>query len=203
MPAKPERPAQRPPRPRPARRDSGGLLLGTHVSVAGGLERAFVNGAAVRASAVQICARNQRQWNVPPLDDAEATRFRAAWAGSEIRVVMSHAGYLLNLGSPVADKLERSRALFAEEVRRCAGLGLQLLTVHPGAHMGDEPARCIARVGASLRRVLRDPRLRRVPMFLETPGGEERWRREIRRLRAYAAAGRKAPARAQQAPQRV
>ncbi len=167
MPARPD--AAR----RPVRADTAAeLLLGPHVSVAGGLERAFANGEAVGASAIQVFTRNQRQWQTPALREEEVRAFRGAWAQSGIRAVMSHASYLLNLGSPEAEQLARSRALLAEEVQRCLRLGIPLLTFHPGASLGEDTRGCLRRIAESLAGVLPLPADTTLQITLENTAGQ-------------------------------
>ncbi|MBI4081595.1 MAG: deoxyribonuclease IV [Candidatus Lambdaproteobacteria bacterium] len=127
------------------------MLIGPHVSVAGALANAIANGERVGATCIQIFTRNQRTWQVKPLGAEEAAAFRAAWAGSAIREVMSHDSYLINLGSPDPALLERSRRAFAEEVQRCVLLGIRLLNFHPGAHGTGERGASIARIAESVR----------------------------------------------------
>lgn len=130
------------------------LCVGPHASIAGDLANAFANAERVGGSCMQIFTRNQRQWEVPPLSEAEVQRFRAAWAASSIEVVMSHDSYLINLGSPDADKLARSRAAFAEEAERCRRLGIRLLNFHPGAHLGAGREACLETIATSLNDVM-------------------------------------------------
>jgi deoxyribonuclease-4 len=130
------------------------LLVGPHASIAGDLAHAFAHAARVGGSCMQIFTRNQRQWEVPPLTDEEVRRFREAWAASPIEVVMSHDSYLINLGSPVPDKLARSRAVFAEEAERCRRLGIRLLNFHPGAHLGAGREACLETIAESLNAVM-------------------------------------------------
>jgi len=127
------------------------MKIGPHVSAAGELANAFGNGERVGATCIQIFTRNQRTWNAKPLAEEEVKAFREAWAGSAIGDVMSHDSYLINLGSPTPEKLERSRQAFIEEAERCAALGIRLLNFHPGAHMGEGREACLARIVESVR----------------------------------------------------
>jgi deoxyribonuclease-4 len=127
------------------------MKIGPHVSAAGELANAFANGERVGATCIQIFTRNQRTWNVKPLSEEEVANFREAWQGSAIGEVMSHDSYLINLGSPTPEKLERSREAFRQEATRCAQLGIRLLNFHPGAHMGEGREACLARIVESVR----------------------------------------------------
>jgi deoxyribonuclease-4 len=130
--------------------------LGAHVSAAGGVSRAFQRGQSIGCHTMQIFTRNQNRWAGKPLDPAEIERWHAAAAASEIAPVVSHASYLINLGSPDPALQQKSVAAFVDELERAEALGLLGVVLHPGAHM-DTPAghgeeAGIARVAASLDR---------------------------------------------------
>jgi deoxyribonuclease-4 len=112
------------------------MWLGAHVPTTGGLHNAPMHGAMIRAEAIQIFTRNQRQWRVKPVGPREARDFREAMQRSGIRLAVAHASYLLNLASPDSTLNRRSRRSLAREIRRCADLGIPLLVLHPGSHMG-------------------------------------------------------------------
>jgi deoxyribonuclease-4 len=148
------------------------MLVGPHVSAAGELANAIANGEAVGATAIQIFTRSQRTWQTRPLEEEEAQRFRAARAASPIREVMSHDSYLINLGSPRPDLLQRSREAFLAEARRCVRLGIRLLNLHPGAHMGEGVAPCLARIAAGLRIALAETAGSGLVLVLENTAGQ-------------------------------
>lgn len=125
-------------------------LLGAHVSIAGGLPKAIERGEDLACDALQIFVKNASQWRGRPLDDEEAAAFREAHGGSGIGPVVAHASYLINLAAADDTILERSRAALADELERCARLGVEGLIVHPGAHLGAGEEAGIERAGASL-----------------------------------------------------
>jgi deoxyribonuclease-4 len=124
--------------------------LGAHVSTAGGLARVFERGREISATALQIFVKNASQWRGKPLADEEVRAFRAARAGEEAQPVVAHAAYLINLAAPDEAILAKSRAALADELGRCAALGVDALVVHPGAHMGRGVEAGIDAVAASL-----------------------------------------------------
>lgn len=148
------------------------LLLGAHVSTAGGVAMAPANGTAIGATAIQVFTRNQRQWKSAPLALDEVARFRAALALSGITAVTAHASYLINLASVVPDFLERSRETLADEIRRCHTLGIPSVVVHPGAHMGRGDKAGLAAVARSLDDVHARTRHARVRTLLEVTAGQ-------------------------------
>jgi len=115
-----------------------GPILGAHLSVAGGLERALADAAALGCECVQIFVKNQRQWRAPPLREEQITRFRAARNATLVAPVVAHASYLLNLASPDDRVRQRSSDAMIDELQRCEALGVDYLVFHPGAHMNDE-----------------------------------------------------------------
>lgn len=149
------------------------MLLGAHVSVAGGLANGPVAGQAIGADVIQIFTRNQRQWDAKPVDDEEAAAFRAAVAANGIRGVMSHASYLLNLAAPTAAARKKSSRTFREELARCGKLGVQWLNFHPGAHLGGGEQPALAFVAECLREAIETtPDAADVTLVLENTAGQ-------------------------------
>jgi deoxyribonuclease-4 len=124
--------------------------LGAHTSIAGGFDRAIARGVAIGCDAVQIFVKNASQWKAKPIGEAERSAFRSAHAASPIGPLVAHAAYLINLAAPDPEILARSRAALADELERCAALGVPALVVHPGAHLGAGVEAGIATVAASL-----------------------------------------------------
>jgi deoxyribonuclease-4 len=137
-------------------------LFGAHMSVAGGLERAFARAQAVGANAVQIFSKNANRWSVPPVTAAEARAFREAWQQSGIGPVLVHDAYLINLAAPDPDNWARSKAAMREELQRCSDLGIPFLIAHPGAHVGSGIDAGIARIRKALGEIFAesDPAVR-------------------------------------------
>lgn len=111
--------------------------FGAHVSASGGLENAVRNAQAIGATAFALFTKNQRQWSAPPLSAAQIATFKAAMsdAGYTAAQVLPHDSYLINLGHPDSEGLDKSRAAFFEEMERCEQLGLDRLNFHPGSHL--------------------------------------------------------------------
>ena len=111
--------------------------FGAHVSASGGLENAVHNAQAIGATAFALFTKNQRQWSAPPLSAAQIATFKAAMsdAGYTTAQVLPHDSYLINLGHPDSEGLDKSRDAFFEEMERCEQLGLDRLNFHPGSHL--------------------------------------------------------------------
>ena len=126
--------------------------IGAHVSIAGGLERALERGAAVGCDVIQIFSRSNQQWAARAIGADEVAAWRAAVARTGVEPAMVHACYLLNLAAPRAWLRAKSIRALAEELRRCALLGIPNLVIHPGAHCGDGEAMGVARIAAGIER---------------------------------------------------
>ncbi len=112
------------------------LLVGAHVSIAGGIEKAFARGEAVGCTAIQVFTRNASRWQAKPLEEKSIAAFRAARQASSIGYVAAHDSYLINLASPDPELRNKSIAAFIDELKRCSQLGIEDLVMHPGAHVG-------------------------------------------------------------------
>jgi deoxyribonuclease-4 len=111
--------------------------VGAHVSASGGVQNAPLNADAIGARAFALFTKNQRQWRAKPYTEKniEAFKENLAKVGIAPEHVLPHDGYLINLGHPEQEPLEKSRAAFLDEMRRCSQLGLTLLNFHPGSHL--------------------------------------------------------------------
>jgi len=121
-------------------------MLGSHLSVAGGLVNALREAKALGMDCVQIFTRNQRQWTAPPLRDDEIAQWRAGlqalgWDDDEACRVVSHNSYLVNVASPDPELWEKSLRAQRAELERCEALGVPACVMHPGSHMGTPKPR--------------------------------------------------------------
>ena len=117
--------------------------VGAHVSASGGVFNAPLNAMKIGAKAFALFTKNQRQWVAKPLDDETISKFKEnlKLSGIEPKHVLPHDSYLINLGHPELEKLEKSRNAFIDEVERCNLLGLDRLNFHPGSHLVKIPKR--------------------------------------------------------------
>ena len=127
--------------------------IGAHVSAAGGVDNAPVNAAEIGATAFALFTKNQKRWNASPLSDKVIASFKAKCLqyGFAMDQILPHDSYLINLGHPETEKLEKSRTAFIDEMQRCQQLGLTLLNFHPGSHLKQiNEDECINRIAESL-----------------------------------------------------
>ena len=113
--------------------------IGAHVSASGGVSNAPKNAALIGADAFAFFTKNQRQWDAKALDDKEIELFKSECIQNNIDInhILPHDSYLINLGHPDKEKLNKSRNAFNIEMCRCEELGLRLLNFHPGSHLNQ------------------------------------------------------------------
>jgi len=147
--------------------------IGAHVSAAGGVFKAPVNAREIRATALALFTKNQRQWNAKPYTEEVIAKFGEELARSGISAAntMPHASYLINVASPKAEVRERSLAALADEAERTRQLGLELLNFHPGSHLGElTDQEGMTMIAAGVDSVLRQ--VPGVTLVLETTAGQ-------------------------------
>lgn len=111
--------------------------IGAHVSASGGVCNAILNAEAIGANAFALFTRNQRSWVSKPLATGEINAFRTLLTerGFDPKQVLPHDSYLINLGSPDEETLQKSRNAFLDEMQRAEQLGLTMVNFHPGSHL--------------------------------------------------------------------
>jgi len=131
--------------------------IGAHVSASGGVFNAPLNAATLGATAFALFTKNQKRWHAPPLTKVVIEQFKNNCQQNHFRAeqILPHDSYLINLGHPESDKLEKSRAAFNDEMARCELLGLCYLNFHPGSHLKQITEEdCIARIAESINLAL-------------------------------------------------
>ena len=146
--------------------------VGAHVSASGGLANAAIRAAEIEATAFALFTKNQRQWRAAPLSDETIAEFKAACEKYHFGPgqILPHDSYLINLGHPVEEALEKSRDAFIDEMTRCQQLGLTLLNFHPGSHVGQGAEQGIALIAKQLNDVLTPDQ--QTTVLLETMAGK-------------------------------
>jgi deoxyribonuclease IV len=149
-------------------------LLGAHISVAGGLDKAPERGMAIGCQAMQIFTKNQMQWHAEPLSQEEIQKYRKNWQEvAHTYPVLSHDAYLINLGSPEPEKLEKSRTAFLDEMDRAEALGIKYLVFHPGAHLNKvSEQECLRIIADSLNLLLAKRPDDQLELLIENTAGQ-------------------------------
>jgi deoxyribonuclease-4 len=131
--------------------------VGAHVSASGGVENAPVNAHEVGAKAFGLFVKNQRQWRSVPYTRVNIDAFRKNCErfGYQPWQILPHDSYLINLGHPEKEGLQRSRDAFLDEMQRCEHLGLDRLNFHPGSSLGKiTEEECLKIIAESINIVL-------------------------------------------------
>ncbi len=133
--------------------------IGAHVSAAGGVANAPKNAAAIGATAFALFAKNQRQWKAKELTEKDIAAFKESCKkyGYLAKHILPHDSYLINLGHPEKEALQKSRTAFIDEMKRCSQLGLDRLNFHPGSHLKKiKPQDSLARIAESINIALNE-----------------------------------------------
>ncbi|MGD0340811.1 MAG: deoxyribonuclease IV [Bacteroidales bacterium] len=131
--------------------------IGAHVSSEGGVQNAPINANAIGARAFALFTKNQRQWFSAPLAAGAITGFKSNCEKFDYKPfqILPHDSYLINLGHPEKEPLEKSRNSFLDEMKRCELLGLDRLNFHPGSHLNAITVeKCLERIAESINFVL-------------------------------------------------
>lgn len=126
------------------------LLIGAHTSAAGGVHNALLEGAKIGATTIQLFTSNQKQWKGRNFSQEELDLWFKTLEETGLKSIMSHDSYLINLGAPDPEILEKSRAAFKHEIERCRELKLSYLNFHPGSAVRDTREKCLDTIVESL-----------------------------------------------------
>ena len=146
--------------------------LGAHMSIAGGIHLAFDRLDEIQGSALQIFTTNHRQWRLGELSPRAIELFKHRWEQNGGIPVAAHDIYLINLAATDELILSRSVATFAEELARCARLGIQYLIMHPGAHLGHGTEPGLIRFVENLDRAIETSGVESVSVLIENTAGQ-------------------------------
>ncbi len=148
------------------------MLLGAHVSIAGGLFNAPLRGREIRANVIQIFTRNQRQWKLSPLESEQIAQFQDKRVEADIQYVAVHGSYLMNLSSPDVEKYGRSKETFLFELQSAENISADAYVFHPGSHQGMGEKKGIKQIADSLNSILDSLPDLHVDILLETTSGQ-------------------------------
>ena len=163
-------------------------FVGAHVSASGGVDNAPLNAMDIGAKAFALFTKNQRQWVAKPLETKTIDAFHKNLEASGVlpKHILPHDSYLINLGHPEVEKLEKSRDAFIDELERCRILGLDRLNFHPGSHLTKIAKKdpeymdklmqaelgCLDVIGESLNRAIEATKDSNVKLVIENTAGQ-------------------------------
>jgi deoxyribonuclease-4 len=158
---------------RPAiRRPKSKPLLGAHMSIAGGVDRAIERGRAINCTAIQMFVKNNMQWFARPLRRDEVRAFCTHAQRHKLWSIFAHANYLINLAATNPQFHANSIRALSEELTRADQLELPFLVLHPGAHLGAGEEAGLNKVVASIDEVFRKLPKIKARIALETTAGQ-------------------------------
>jgi deoxyribonuclease IV len=145
------------------------MLIGGHVSIAGGLAKAVERGTEARADAIQIFHQSPRMWKPTDYSDDDFEEFREAFAGSDLESVVIHAVYLINCASKERETRSKSIASLTHALRVGDAIGAAGVVLHAGARKGEPHDPSMKRAAKAIAKALSDSE--RVPVLLENTAG--------------------------------
>ncbi len=148
------------------------MLLGAHMSIAGGVYNAPLHGEKATCDVVQIFTKNNNQWRAKTLSDGEVERFFEEQKKTGVKVVCAHDSYLINLASPDETIFDKSFEAFKIELERCEVLKVPNLVMHPGSHVGSGEEAGINRIAGAFNRIFEQLPDNKTTVCLETTAGQ-------------------------------
>ncbi|MEA2474678.1 MAG: deoxyribonuclease [Thermoleophilaceae bacterium] len=145
------------------------MLIGGHVSPAGGLVKAFHRGVERDCDAIQIFNQSPRAWRPTNHRADDIAEFRELLAAGPVRSVVIHAVYLINCASKDREVRRKSLDSLAHALRTGDAIGAGGVVVHPGSTVGEPLPQAIERVGDAIRHVLEESE--RCMLLLENTAG--------------------------------
>jgi deoxyribonuclease-4 len=148
------------------------ILLGAHMSIAGGVDTAIERARSINCTAIQIFVKNNMQWFARPLTREEIRTFREHQQRGELLSIFAHANYLINLAATNGQFHANSIRSLSEELVRADQLELPFLVLHPGAHLGAGEETGLDKIVESIDCVLSGLPKIKTRIALETTAGQ-------------------------------
>jgi deoxyribonuclease-4 len=145
------------------------MLIGAHVSQAGGLPKAVERGTERGCEAIQIFNQSPRMWRPTAYTEDDFAACREALANSNIGAVLIHAVYLINCASEDKEIRQKSRASLIQSLRVGDGIGAAGVVLHPGSAKQGDVGKAIKRAGTVIRQALSETE--RCGLHLEDTAG--------------------------------
>jgi deoxyribonuclease-4 len=143
------------------------MILGAHVSIAGGVSNAPLRAKHIGCDTMQIFSKNQMQWRIPPLDKSEVEKFHSNIEATKIIPGTVHSSYLVNLASPDDATHQKSILDLSKELERAS-----YVVFHPGAHKGKGEKYALDRIVDSIDKIFGLSKAKKTMLLLETTAGE-------------------------------
>lgn len=148
------------------------ILLGAHTSIAGGVDKAVERAAKIGCTTFQLFTKNSNQWKAKPLSDQVVQNYKRLIKLENLKPVIAHDSYLINLCAKDKTILKKSREAFIDELERCELLGIDYLNFHPGSHMGLGEEDGIKLIAESINIAHENTKGFKVKSMIETTAGQ-------------------------------
>lgn len=148
------------------------ILIGAHTSAAGGAPNALIQGKEIGATTIQFFTSNQKQWKGRIIEEDEVQAWKKMLEETGISHVMSHDSYLINLGSPKLELLDKSKEAFRAEIERCHLFDVTYMNFHPGAATTGTTEQCLETIVDSLLEMEDLVHKGKTKLLLETTAGQ-------------------------------
>jgi deoxyribonuclease-4 len=148
------------------------ILLGAHMSIAGGMHRSIRRARSIECTAMQIFVKNNMQWFARPLARQEIGAFLKHTQRADLLSIFAHSNYLINLAATNSRFHANSLRALSEELIRADQLKLPFLVLHPGAHLGAGEEAGLEKIIESIDRVLAGIPNVKTRIALETTAGQ-------------------------------
>lgn len=148
------------------------MILGAHISISGGFEKAPQRASGMGLKALQIFSKNQKRWQAEPLAEEQVRLFRDKMKGYGILSSAVHDSYLINLANADSKIRRKSLDAFLDEAERTDALGIPFLIFHPGSHVGAGESKGVGLVGKAISVTLEALSGLKVCLLIETTAGQ-------------------------------
>ncbi len=148
------------------------MILGAHMSISGGVDKAPARGKSVGCEIIQIFTKNSNQWNEPQLSAETINNFKMEMKERQLKTAFAHDSYLINLGSPDNKLYHQSLKAFIGEHHRSESLALMGVVFHPGAHVGSGIDAAIIKIADAINKTHEETKNFKVLTLLENAAGQ-------------------------------
>ncbi len=147
------------------------MLIGAHVSTAGGLDKAIGRGTELGCESIQIFHQSPRMWRPTEYGEEDFAAFREAMEGSPVEAVVIHAVYLINCATKDKELRKKSLSSLTHALRIGDGIGAAGVVLHPGAQKGEPLGPSMKRAAKVIAAALKDSG--GCPLLLEQTAGHK------------------------------
>ena len=148
------------------------ILIGAHQSIAGGIWKAIERAHGINTDTLQIFTKNSNRWRGKEISVSDVERYNALHKQYNIKSVIAHSAYLINLASDNNNTIKNSVTSLSDEIKNCEILNIPYLVMHPGSHKGSGVKNGIKRIVENLNSVFERTDESNVKILLETTAGQ-------------------------------